>query len=352
MSTSSPIRVKFLSRGNRRNKNRLWMRQFPQNKLTWGNCKFIFDEESAEYDWLVVYDDLPPAKTERFSKRIEKIRCNPRNTLLVTSEPSTIKVYGSKYLNQFEHVLTTQEPWAIKHKNAIHSQCGYRWFYGVGSNHLKTYDELALKIPNQKTKTISTVCSDKKQKNTVHHQRFLFTTKLKEAIPELEIYGHGVRNLDDKSDAIDQFKYHIVIENVSNKDHWSEKLADAFLGHSLPFYYGCTNVFDYFPANSLVLIDPYDIQKSIEIIKDTIKSNLYDKNIEKINYARNLILNSYNFFAVVSSIVEQANNNSKTDNKDTIIRSRRMSRRKNPINFVQYFIERSIVKRKSLQKKN
>ena len=236
------------------------MRQFPQNKPVWSNCKFIFDEESTEYDWLVVYDDLPPAKTERFSKRKEQLRCHQKNTLLVTSEPSTIKVYGSKFLNQFEHVLTTQEPWAIKHKNAIYSQCGYRWFYGVGSDHLKTHDEISSNIPYEKEKTISTVCSDKKQKNTVHNQRYKFTQKLKKAIPELDIFGHGVRFLDDKSEAIDRYKYHVVIENIYSENHWSEKLADAFLGHSLPFYFGCTNVFDYFPENSIILIDPYDEQ--------------------------------------------------------------------------------------------
>jgi len=345
MSTSSPIRVKFLSRGNRSNKNQIWMRQFPQNKPVWGNCKFIFDEESTEYDWLVVYDDLPPANSERFSKRKEQLLCNPKHTLLVTNEPSTIKVYGSKFLNQFEHVLTTQEPWAIKHKNAIYSQCGYRWFYGVGSGHLKTHDEISSNIPIEKDKTISTVCSEKKQKNTMHKQRYLFTQKLHQAVPELDIFGHGVRFLDDKSEAIDRYKYHVVIENVSGVNHWSEKLADAFLGHSMPLYFGCTNVFDYFPENSIVLIDPYDEDRSIQIIKNAIKNKLYEKNINEIKAARELVLNSYNLFAVVEKIVNELHcvTSAETE-KITYIRSRRSMRDQNPFHFLMYFIERYAVK--------
>jgi hypothetical protein len=347
MSTSSPIRVKFLSRGNRPNKNQIWMRQFPQNKPVWGNCKFIFDEGSTEYDWLVVYDDLPPARTERFSKRKEQLRCHQKNTLLVTSEPSTIKVYGSKFLNQFEHVLTTQEPWAIKHKNAIYSQCGYIWYYGVGSTHLQSWDDISAHQPKSKEKIISTVCSNKKQKNTVHNQRFKFTKKLKEKIPELDIYGYGVQPIDDKADAIDAYKYHVVIENISSKDHWSEKLADAFLGNSMPIYYGCTNIFDYFPKNSIILFNPYEEDRSIAIIEDAIKNNLYEKHIEEIKQARDLVLNTYNFFAVVSEIVEKHHCLEKVNTlHTTTICSRHAVRRKNPLNFLQYFVERYTVKLK------
>jgi len=350
MSLHSQIKIKLLIRGNKKNKHDAWLRQFPSNVPVWGNCHYIFDDECTDYDWLVVYDDLPPMKSERFSKRIENLQCDSKNTLLVTSEPSTIKTYGSKFLDQFGHVLTTQEPWAINHKNVIYSQCGYRWFYGIGSNHLKNYDEISQTIPCDKTKSISTVCSDKKQKNTVHFQRYQFTKKLKEAIPELEVYGHGVRELDDKADAIDTYKYHVVIENICNKDHWSEKLADAFLGHSFPFYYGCTNIFDYFPKNSLVQINPYDIEASIEKIRNAVNSNFYEKYKSEIAQSRKLVLEKYNFFAVVSSIVEKNNDPYNDVPTQECIRSRRLIRRKNPLNFIEYFLERYKIKIKHFLK--
>lgn len=345
MSTPPAIRVKFLSRGARKNKHQIWMRQFPNDNPQWGNCHFLFDEECTEYDWLVVYDDLPPTKNERFSKRVELLKCNQENTLLVTSEPSTIKVYGNKYVNQFGHVLTTQEPWAIKHKNAIYSQCGYMWYYGVGLNDMKNWDEISANIPLNKEQTISTVCSAKKQKNTVHHQRYIFTQQLKKAVPELAIFGHGVRPIDDKADAIDKYKYHIVIENISHKDHWSEKLSDTFLGHAMPFYYGCTNLEEYFPANSYILIDPYDVEKSIQIIKKAIESNKYEEHRRQINEARELVLNKYNFFATVAAII---NNNTVDTNshqkKNKYVKSRRAIRGQSILNFIQYFIERYTVR--------
>tara|TARA_X000001036_G_scaffold202098_1_gene189780 strand:- start:1767 stop:2831 length:1065 start_codon:yes stop_codon:yes gene_type:complete len=345
MCTPTPIRVKFLSRGNRKDKQQLWLRQFPDNEPLWGNCLFIFDEDCTEYDWLVVYDDLPPAGDERFSMRKELLKCNRENTLLVTSEPSTIKVYGKKFLQQFGHVLTTQEPWAIKHKNAIYSQCGYIWYYGVGSNHVKNWNEIATNIPRTKNHSISTVCSAKKQKNTVHSQRFEFTQQLKKAIPELAIFGHGVQPIDDKADAIDTFKYHVVIENVSHKNHWSEKLADAFLGHAMPFYYGCTNLHEYFPCNSYIAIDPYDIERSIQTVKESISSGAYEKHQKEISEARKLVLHKYNFFPTVADIIQKnLQSDHKKSREPTLIKSRRSIRIQNPLNTLEYFTERYSVK--------
>jgi hypothetical protein len=352
-TTSNLIKVKFLFRGNRKNKKEIWLRQFPSNSPIWDNCEFIFDETCNTYDWLVVYDDLSPLQNERFSKRQEQLRCHQKNTLLITSEPSNIKVYGSKYVNQFGHVLTTHEPWVINHKNAIYSQCGYRWFYGVGNTQLKGWDDISKNIPMHKTKTISTMCSDKRQRNTVHAQRYDFTQKLKEEIPELEVFGHGVRLVDDKADAIDTYKYHVVIENVSQKDHWSEKLADAFLGNALPIYYGCTNIQDYFSPKSFIAIDPYDEDRSIQIIKDAIQSNEYDNRVEAIRESRELVLKKYNFFAVVTDIINSEHcPKQNVDCKPTVIKSRHAIRHANPINFIHYFIERYYVKIRHLVSNN
>ena len=338
------IRVKFLYRGKSESGDQLWLRKFPSNTPLWGNCVYILDKNCTDYDWLVVYDDLPPEDSERFSKRSEPLACNPKNTLLITSEPSTIKVYGSKYVRQFGHVLTTQEPWAIKHPNAIYSQCGYRWFYGIGKEQIKEWDEIKKNKPNQKAAPISTVCSYKKQKNTVHAQRFEFTQRLKEAIPELEIFGRGVRALNDKADAIDAYKYHVVIENYSGKHHWSEKLADTYLGHALPFYYGCTNLERYFPEEAFILIDPYDVENSISIIREAVANDEYEKREAAVSAAREKILNDYNFFGVITKIIEEKHSTEATPQEPVSFLSRRACRNANPWNFVFYFYERYFVK--------
>ncbi len=54
--------VKFLHRGYPRGRTlEGLLRQFPQQYPVWGSCYFDFNHDSKEYDWLVVYHDLPPS---------------------------------------------------------------------------------------------------------------------------------------------------------------------------------------------------------------------------------------------------------------------------------------------------
>ncbi len=97
------IRVKVI--GNYR--THVWIRQFPQQQPVWGNCEFVFDPEANDYDWLIVYNDVPDDIIE------ERLACHKNHTLLVTTEPATIKSYGLSYPRQFGHVLTSQPEWAL-----------------------------------------------------------------------------------------------------------------------------------------------------------------------------------------------------------------------------------------------
>lgn len=289
------IRVKVLGCGSRDS----CLRQFPASVPVWGRCQFIFDPEETNYDWLVVYHGFP-----KRIKTLEKLRCPKGNTLLVTTEPASVRAYGLDYTRQFNYVLTSQPEWALPHKNRIFSQTALRWFYGSGFKERISHEAFYLERPLKKNKLISTVCSNKKQRHTLHNKRYKFTQALKKQIPQLDIYGHGVRYMVDKSEALDNYRYHIAIENYAGKHCWTEKLADAFLGLTLPFYYGCLNVCDYFPKESFIPIDIFDWKKSIEIIKKAIAGNQYEKRLSFIEQAKKLVLKRYNLFAVLSSEIE------------------------------------------------
>lgn len=209
---------------------RPWLRQFPHGVPSWGNCQFIFDMECQEYDWLDIYNDLP------FSHAIEELNCPARQTLLVTTEPSSIKAYGNDFIAQFGSVLTSQADWALPHRDRIFSQPALQWYYGRGGESFRTFDAMLATPPLHKTALLSMVCSTKQQRHTLHHQRYHFTQEIKKRIPAMEIFGFGVRPIADKAEALDPFRYHLVIENYFGPHHWTEKLADAFLGATLPFY--------------------------------------------------------------------------------------------------------------------
>jgi len=281
-----------------------WSRQLPGTENRWGDSEFVFDPLATDYDWLVVYHDLPKMHG-RFG--LEKLRCDPRHTLLITNEPSSITVYGRDYSRQFGLVLTFQEPWAMPHPQAIFSQPGLLWYYGYPSagGHVRAYDELAAMPAPVKTREVSTICSSRQGRATLHHRRFNFTQRLQAAIPELEIFGHGVRPMNDKAEVIDPYKYHLTIENHYYPHHLTEKLPDTFLGYAVPFFYGCPNAEEYFPKDSFIRIDMNDLAKTIDIMRSTIAANEYHDRLPYVREARRRVLEEYNLFAVIDRLATE-----------------------------------------------
>ncbi len=312
-----------------------WLRHFPQGRPSWGRCAFEFAPAARNYDWLVIYNDLPS-----FCDQEEILACPSRNTLLVTTEPSTIKAYGNAYTSQFGHVLTSQAPWALPHPRRIYSQPALHWFYGLGRSHALGYDELAARPPLDKSLDLATVCSTKRQRHTLHNRRYEFTQALKRRIPEMDIFGHGVRPMDDKAEALDSYRYHLAIENFIGEHHWTEKLADAFLGATLPFYAGCPNAADYFPPNSFIPIDIHDVEGAAEIIRRAMRDREYEKRLPHILEARRLVLEQYNIFAVLARIIEERDETSPPGTIQGSICSRRLLRKRHPLVAVSHVAEK------------
>jgi Glycosyltransferase family 10 (fucosyltransferase). len=345
MSSAARIRVKFLSRIKLPDANlgRDYLRRFPGRSPSFGRCDFVFDPAARDYDWLVVYDDLPRAAPR------EPLACAQQNTLLLTGEPSSITVYGRAFLRQFGHVLTSQEPWALKHPRTIRRQAGLFWYYG-GTRERGSFDALAAATPPAKTKLLSTVCSTKAMKHTLHSLRLEFTRRLKADLPSLDVFGYGMGELKDKADALDPYKYHIAIENHSCDHHWTEKLADAFLGHCLPLYFGCTNLDAYFPRESYVWIDIRDYAKARAEIERVLRSpDEYERRLPAIIEARRRVIHEYATFPQLARLIEERHNpDAPRARAGKLLRGRRSLRLRHPLDAMLDVFDKGLQKTRHL----
>jgi hypothetical protein len=330
MADNKRIRVKFLGTYNAR----AWLRQFPHNLPRWGNCEYTFELDAKDYDWLIVYNDLPSSHPE------EMLCCPRQRTLLVTTEPSSIKSYGRNFTAQFGYILTSQPAWALPHPQRIFSQPALQWFYGLGRERMRSYDQMVSEPPSSKHKILATVCSTKRQRHTLHNQRYQFTQALKKRIPTLDVYGHGVKEMDDKAESLDDYQYHVAIENYCGDHHWTEKLSDAFLGATLPFYFGCPNATNYFPEESFIPIDIHDVEGASEIIQRGIRDKEYEKRLPSILEARQRVLEQYNIFAVLTREIESRMDTSKILPTGGMLLSRRLLRKRYPVIAIQDFYEK------------
>lgn len=282
-----------------------WPKYFPTMDFSWKSCRFVFDREARGYDWLVVYDELAPAAGQTQATASEVLACAPQNTLLITTEPSSIKVYGRHYTQQFGQVLTTQPDWALPHVRRHWQQAANHWFYGGDPANPMTHARL-LQGGGPKTGMASMVGSGKAQKHTMHATRFAFMQRVQELMPELEVFGRGYKPMADKAEALDPFRYHICLENHLSAHHWTEKLSDAFLGHCLPFYAGAPDAADYFPEGSFVRISMDDPEGAVALLRQAIAEDWYSQRLPLIEEARRRVVEDYHLFAVIEGIVTAA----------------------------------------------
>lgn len=263
----------------------------------WNNAEFIINSCVDECDWWVVLHHSG-------LKRTETTYCDPNHVIYISLEPNeTVGNVTQGFHDQFSTIISVDNN--INHPNVINLQM-QPWHIGqtilfknqkhsFDTNNYLTYDDLISNISSVKKNRISAVISTK---NFLpgHKNRLRFIEKLMESeiSSSIDLYGAGFQHIDDKYDALKTHKYHLAIENDFKYNYWTEKLTDALIGETLPFYYGCPNIFDYLPSGSLIPIDIKDADASIKILSDALKSNEYEKSQRAVRTAKSLIMNKYN----------------------------------------------------------
>ena len=86
-------------------------------------------------------------------------------------------------------------------------------------------------------------------------------------------------------------------------NYFSEKFTDTILCYTIPIYYGCPNIEEYFPKDCYYVIDINDVNV-FDKIKEIINKPITEKQIKAIHEARDLILNKYNIWATTDKILK------------------------------------------------
>lgn len=298
----SDIRVKFVSKTAPESIETLWRPLLPPGSDRIGRCQFTFDPDARDYDCLIVYEDLPPRSGERKINRRETLACARHNTLLITTEPSSIRIDGPHYLQQFGHVWTNKHPSLVGHRNQIRQTPPLRFFYGrnlVGG----TQSPPPLDVP-PKSKSLSAMSSTKAMAHTVHAKRLEFMMTIQERMPELDLFGRGIKPVDDKANAMADYRYHIAVENHIEPGHFTEKLTDCFVAGCLPFYFGDPNYAAVFPKDSVVPIDIFDLDGTVALIREMVADNAYEARQAALYEARQTTLETFNTLRAVAGKIE------------------------------------------------
>ncbi len=271
------------------------LRQTPGGSGIWDGIRFTL-EPIEECDFLIMLNNRKRTAT--------RVQCPRENVWAVIQEPYIRYLHDwiieghESFSKVFTHYLPYSDP------KYVPSQPAIPWHVS------RTFDQLVKEKISKKTRDISWILS-KLTFLPGHKKRMAFLNSLKQnARFDIDVFGRGIRYVKDKWDGLAPYKYSLAIENSSGPHYWTEKVSDCFLTWTVPIYYGCTNLEEYFPEESFIRINIEEPEKSIEKIKEAINRNEWEKRIPALEEARNLVLYRYQFFPyVVEKIKSFASDN-------------------------------------------
>lgn len=260
--------------------------QTPDGAGVWGDVEFHHNSEQPS-DYVIVLNHPMQDST---------VVCPPAHVWAIMQEPPTEhKKRIHRGDRSYARTYTTDPD--LKGRKYVQSQPALPWHINRSYDFLKTVD-----VPH-KAGDISWVTSNLTNIQG-HRDRMAFLEFIRGRL-EFDLFGRGFDHVEDKWQAVAPYQYSIAVENYSNPYYWSEKLADCFLGWSMPIYYGCTRITDYFPPESMVLIDIHDPQEALERIREAVRAGHWQKHLDAIRFAREQVLERYQFFPFIAGQVEK-----------------------------------------------
>lgn len=287
---NKPLRVKLLGLDSKID----WKRLSPYKDYRIDNIQFIFPNEEWE-DFIIVFGSS-------FSSPI-KTKCNKERRIFIAAEPANYKRYDEKFLDQFGVVITTDPN--CKHNNTINLPPAIPWHIGrffESETKAWLFDKLQSWSP-KKTKLCSVICSNKTCTKE-HRARIEFVEKLKLRFGnDIDFYGRGFNTIEDKIEALSEYRFHIALENTPLANYWTEKIADPFISLTYPIYWGCSNLEEYFDPQSFTRIDINHPERALKIIEQILSSDIDKRNHTFLEKSKSKVLYEYNIFSAIHKIL-------------------------------------------------
>jgi hypothetical protein len=279
------------------------MRQTADQKGVWDGIQFTVNPVE-DCDFLIMLNNSMETDT--------RVRCPKENIWAIMQEPY-MKGHSDWMVEKhefFSKVFTHYMP--VNDKKYISSHPAIPWHVN------KTFDELiSAKVP-VKSKKLSAIVGDAMDvPGHIKRRKFLQYIQNDKSL-ELDLYGKKINFIEDKWDGLAPYKYSLAMENTSGSNYWTEKIADCFLSWTVPIYYGCTNLEDYFPKGSFIRIDINQHESSLGTVKKVLQEDSWKKRLPALEKARNLILYKYQFFSHVSNLIRSYGSEGKERKRITI----------------------------------
>jgi hypothetical protein len=192
-------------------------------------------------------------------------------------------------------ILFLAEPYSIAptvNEGALNSSIFFDKIYTFNQAILNEYPQAELfpwgsswldfdNLNIEKQDVITFVTSNKSQ--TLGHKLRLDIFDYLNPIDEIngmEIFSHMSPPFHQiRNDFFYNAKFHICVENSIQKNYFTEKIIDCFASKTIPIYFGCPNLGDWFNMNGVY---QFENLKELNDILDLLSPDVYEKKIKAI----------------------------------------------------------------------
>ena len=96
----------------------------------------------------------------------------------------------------------------------------------------------------------------------------------------IDVFGNGYRKIADKIEGLKDYRYTFCIESSTKDYYFSEKLIDCFVTGTLPIYWGCPSIGDFFNIDGMLCFK--EIHELPELLKKC-TPEYYESKLDDIN---------------------------------------------------------------------
>jgi hypothetical protein len=250
------------------------------------------------FDEVLFSKRLEHLKHINFSLFIDSMPLNDGDlsdiNILILQEPN--EYFGWHDLaisckDYFDVIMTWDDKVLNNCENAVFLPFGHTWFKSEQYNK-----------KHEKIFRISHLCGNlnKTYGHSLRHELMGRKDEIKNPIYFFQTYGDRY-NIEEarigKQEVFGNSMFGVAIENTSHRGYFTEKILDCFLMRTIPIYWGCSNIGDFFNINGIITVNNvddmiYEItnlkESNYNICKYAIEQNYY-KALDYVDYEQNII---------------------------------------------------------------
>lgn len=227
--------------------------------------------EPKDIKWVRPYEvDINEYHTAFFTDHHLKYAeyTNFETKIAILVEPTVIHPFTYEWIVKnehiFDHILTHNLELVNKYPKYLYAPIGAAC--SIDPNEMRVYN---------KNKLLSIIASNKRLAPG-HKLRHEIVKKF----PQIDKFGNGYLPIDNKITGLRDYAFSLAISNNNEVDgYFTEILLDCFACGTIPIWWGCKNIGNYFDTNGIIIFE--DIEELNEILP-SLSYDLYESKKESI----------------------------------------------------------------------